>query len=91
MEGRRGFYLTLGCGVFVALAAVTIAFIAGSVHTVQHGTVGVYFVNGKLADTLAYPGKLLCGYLVSKWITFDILFQTQESTGHLLLSQKSKR
>ena len=42
--------------VLVVGIALTIALIAGSVHVVQQGTVGIYFVNGRLADTLAFPG-----------------------------------
>ena len=46
----------IGGSTLVALIVLTIALIAGSVHVVQQGTVGVYFVNGRLAETLGYPG-----------------------------------
>ena len=43
-------------GIALFLAIFTIAIIVDSVHTIEEGNVGIYFVQGALHDTYTYPG-----------------------------------
>merc|ERR1712117_932177 len=48
--------LIIGGTLFTLVLAITIACIADSVHTVDEGTVGVYYKYGALNDKISHPG-----------------------------------
>ena len=53
-------------GAVVLAVCLGIALIVDSIHVIDEGEVGVYYVYGELEDTLGYPGKMmaLSSYLV---------------------------
>ena len=48
------FVCAAGTSLFIVI--VTVILVAFSVHTVQEGSVGVYFLGGKLDESFTYPG-----------------------------------
>merc|ERR1711935_722744 len=48
--------LAVGGGIFAFIAILFVACMAGSIHTIQEGNVGIYYVQGALEDRYALPG-----------------------------------
>merc|ERR1719266_149756 len=48
--------LAVGGGIFAFLAILFGACMVGSIHTIQEGSVGIYYVQGALEDRYALPG-----------------------------------
>lgn len=48
--------LAIGGGIFLFVIVLTAVIIADSVHTIEEGNVGIYFVQGALDDTYTMPG-----------------------------------
>lgn len=57
-EGTSGSKVKLGCCGFISLFIVVFVavIINDSVHTIEEGTVGIYFVQGRLDDKVSHPG-----------------------------------
>ena len=50
----------ISSGVIFVLVIFTAVLIGTSVHKIEEGTVGIYFVSGALKDTITYPGIHSC-------------------------------
>lgn len=48
--------LAIGGGIFLFVIVLTAVIIVDSVHTIEEGNVGIYFVQGALDDTYTMPG-----------------------------------
>merc|ERR1712110_601768 len=48
--------LAVGGGIFAFIAILFVACMIGSIHTIQEGSVGIYYVQGALEDRYALPG-----------------------------------
>jgi len=48
--------LAVGGGIFAFIAILFVACMVGSIHTIQEGSVGIYYVQGALEDRYALPG-----------------------------------
>ena len=57
-EQTRKILLCVCGGSFLVALIVVIACLADSYHIIQEGSVGIYYVQGRLQETLAKPGKI---------------------------------
>ena len=48
--------LAIGGGIFLFVVVFSAVIIVDSVHTIEEGNVGIYFVQGALDDTYTLPG-----------------------------------
>ena len=46
----------IGGGITAFILIVSLAMIIDSIHTIDEGTVGIYFIQGALDDRISYPG-----------------------------------
>ena len=55
-QNAQNFLWLLGLGLVVAFIAVGVNAVISSHHTIQEGSVGIYFKFGALGETISYPG-----------------------------------
>ena len=55
-QSAQNFLWLLGLGLVVAFIAVGVNAVISSHHTIQEGSVGIYFKFGALGETISYPG-----------------------------------
>ena len=68
------------CGGFFLVALIfTIVCLADSYHIIKEGSVGIYYIQGRLQETLAKPGKLAiirAPFGCNNFIIFHFIFGT---------------
>jgi len=65
------------CGSFLFAVILGIILIVASVHTIQEGNVGIYYVQGALVDTYTLPGIRMQAPFITEMLEIKIRPQTE--------------